>query len=41
MTQSLAERYNINTNIEMINPNELNINELGHGKLRTRKLNKI
>ena len=41
MTQSLAERYNINTNIEMINPNELNINELGHGKLRTRKLNTI
>ena len=38
MTQSLAERYNINTNIVMLNPNEVNIKELGHGRKRTKKL---
>lgn len=38
MTQSLAERYNINTNIIMLNPNEVNIKELGHGRKRTKKL---
>jgi hypothetical protein len=34
MTQSLAEKYNINTNILITNPNKININELGHGKTR-------
>lgn len=38
MTQSLAERYNINTNIVMLNPNEVNIKELGHGRKRTKKI---
>lgn len=38
MTESLAERYNINTNIVMLNPNEVNIKELGYGRKRTKKI---
>lgn len=47
MTQSLAKRYNINTNVlhihpESINPDTIDINTLGHGKSRIkRKLENI
>lgn len=43
MTISLAERYNINTNILYIDPQSINLESidrktLGHGKTRTRKI---
>lgn len=37
MTETLAQNYNINTNIVMLKPEEVNIMELGHGRSRTKK----
>ena len=36
MTNVLAQRYNINTSIITINPENIDINTLGHGKVRKR-----
>lgn len=38
MTNSLANRYNINTHILQMNPNDVDINSLGHGRCKTRRL---
>lgn len=38
MTHSLARRYNINSNIIVPNYNTIDIDSLGHGRTRTRKL---
>ena len=34
MTNVLAEKYNINTKIITINPEDIDINTLGHGRTR-------
>ena len=38
MTKMLAEKYNINTNIMMIDPKQINMETLGHGRTRKRVL---
>jgi actin-related protein len=38
MTNVLAEKYNINTKIITIEPHTIDINTLGHGKVRKRTL---
>ena len=40
MTNELAEKYNINTKIITINPEEIDVNSLGHGRIKKKSLSK-